>query len=105
MTDKVLHCSNCSDVPPLPEFALDLITRKLSQGGDAVSPCHSGHSSESSERGWSSDPDMHRTKPKKTLDEVKEEWNQVETVTAGTPTQIIFNKALRISCHLGCNAV
>ena len=94
MTDIVHHFSNCSDVPPLPEFALDLITRKLSQGGDAMSPSHSGHSSESSERGWSSDPDMHRTKPKKTLDEVREEWNQVETVTAGKATKIISNEAL-----------
>ncbi len=48
-----------------------------------MSPTHSVRSNESSERGWSSDPDATRIKPQQSLEEAKEEWNQVETVTAG----------------------
>ena len=76
------------DKPPLPEFALDLMTRKqlLQNQEEQLSPTHSAisfHSSESSDRGWSSDPDSFRHRPTKTLNQVKEEWEHVETVTAG----------------------
>ncbi len=71
-------------MPPLPEFALELITRQKSgEHNDLLSPTQSIRSNESSERGWSSDPDSYRVKPQQSLEEAKEEWDQVGTVTAG----------------------
>lgn len=71
-----------------PEFALELMTRTKNLPNKVVemSPTHSAlsaYSSESSERGWSSDPENFRHRPSKTLNQVKEEWDHVETVTAG----------------------
>lgn len=72
----------------MPEFALDLMTRtkSISNKDGQLSPTHSaisGQSNDSSERGWSSDPESFRHRPDKTLNQVKEEWDHVGTVTAG----------------------
>eukprot|EP00794_Sanderia_malayensis_P018261 gene18261-20081_t len=74
------------ELPPLPEFALELITRQKSnadqQATNVISPTISIRSYESSEHGWSSDSSPFKIKPQQSLEEAEKEWSQVETVTA-----------------------
>jgi len=93
--DNLIDGANSArDKPTLPDFAVDLMTRKTSlpQKEDQLSPNHSAkscNSSESSDRGWSSDHESFRNRPTKTLNQVKEEWDHVETVTAGVESGIL----------------
>ena len=91
---------------------MELFTRKKSQNdkGDILSPTHSVKSepstSDSSERGWSSDPDTrHKMKPQQSLSEARDEWDQVETVTAGKNIKYRINvKGLKQIQHFMLDA-
>ena len=98
-------------VPPLPSFAIELMAQKSSGSlSPTIQELTRQESSSSSDKGWTSDPDNSPKKLKKQqpLKEAKEEWEQVETVTAGLSylhsyMRLILLEYCRIPQHYACS--